>query len=161
MKKKKTKENEQLWFCYSLSSEQSTPLGVEAARGIISPFILLGVNGSLETPVPFILTGLLGISCSSSTWGTFSFCSLSMAGFVLGDDSVRDLLFGRTAESALLDLCSINEADSDLCGDAAWGVSSWRDFTPVRFGDFLGEGAGSLSESLCLEDFWPVSNKSS
>lgn len=72
---------------------------------------------------------------------------------MLRDDSVRDLLFGRTAESALLDLCSINEADSDLCGDAAWGVSSWRDFTPVRFGDFLGEGAGSLSESLCLEDF--------
>lgn len=38
---------------------------------------------------------------------------------MLGDDSVRDLLFGMSAESALLDLCSINEADSDLRGDAA------------------------------------------
>lgn len=132
---------------------------MEVVRGIIFLFIFLGVNGFIEISFLFILIGLLGISCFFFIWGTFFFCFLFTAGFVLGDDSVRDLFFGSFVEFVLFDFCFINEVDLDLRGDVVWGVFSWRDFIFVRFGDFFGEGVGSLLEFLCLEDFWFVSNR--
>ena len=117
------------------------------AWGRSSPLILLGVSGS---STPFTLMGLPEMWASACVWGKFSFSSMSAAGLGLGEDRVRDLLLGRSDWSPWLVLCSITEADSDL-----WGALGLFECS-ARFGDFRGEGDGSLSESLCFDDFWPA-----